>query len=116
MKETETRPQFVALLAIIVAFLVILAGMNVVRLLRAANQTARDSAHSALWQEINDLLKAREATGEFPVRLEDLPLTFPDNGSPELLSLVDYRREENGCQVSTIFRGEKLEKRYGDQP
>ena len=34
MKETETRPRFVVLLAIIVAFLVVLAGLNVARLWR----------------------------------------------------------------------------------
>ena len=80
---------------------------------RHARQVARDSAHSALWHEINQLLKAREATGDFPASLKGLPLTYPDNGSPELLELIDYRREEAGCRVSTTLRGEKFEQRYG---
>ena len=78
-----------------------------------ARRVARDSAHSALWHEVNQKLKAREAAGQFPAGLEELPLTYPDNGSPELLKLIDYRREGNGCRVSTTLRGEALQQRYG---
>jgi hypothetical protein len=94
----------------------VLAGLALVFAIpavRDAREIAQYSAHSALWHEVNVQLKAREATGEFPARLEELPLTFPDGGSREMLEAIDYRREGAGCRVSTMLRGEKVEKRYG---
>jgi hypothetical protein len=74
---------------------------------------AQDSAHSALWEEVNEQLAARDATGDFPERLSELPLTFPDDGSPGMLGLIEYRRGPTGCVVSTTLRGQRLERQYG---
>lgn len=120
MKEAESDPLnrterdpvvdgFVWLLAMVTGTLVVLAALNVNTLLN----TARHAAQSALWNEVNNHLKARELTGHYPAALADLPLTFPDRGSPELLKLIDYRRDDAGCEVSMMFRGRKLERRYG---
>ncbi|HVJ69796.1 MAG TPA: hypothetical protein VM510_17595 [Caulifigura sp.] len=87
--------------AIAVTVLVILAGMNVVKL----NQIARDSAQSALWREITTQLKSRESRGSFPESLEALPLTDPDGGSAELLKLFEYQSDGASCTLTTVLRG-----------
>lgn len=116
MKEPESNTRLLPLVVIVTTFLVVLAGLNVARLFQVARRTARDSAHSALWHEVNEQLEAREMTGEFPASLEELPLTYPDKGSPEMLKLFEYRREAAGCWVSTTMHGKKLERHYGQEP
>jgi hypothetical protein len=109
MKERPSNSRLGVLVGALTAILVGLAGMNVSEM----RQAARDSAHSALWHEINSELKGREVTGKFPARLDELRLTFPDNGSPEMLELIEYRREGEGCFVSTTIRGKRYERGYG---
>jgi hypothetical protein len=116
MKEPESHTSLLPLMVIVTTVLVVLAGLNGARLFQVARRTARDSAHSALWHEVNEQLKAREVTGEFPASLEELPLTYPDSGSPEMLKLIEYRRDEVGCHVSTTLRDKKIERHYGHQP
>jgi hypothetical protein len=112
MKEAESNSRLVGLVTVLTAILVVLAGLNVARLWRISSDAP---GHNALWLEINKQLKDREATGEFPASLDELALTDPDNGSAELLKLIDYRREGTGCRVSTTLRGKKLERQYRDQ-
>jgi hypothetical protein len=111
MKETESNTRLVALMAVLAAILVTLAGLNVVRMQRTGTQ-ARDAAFNAFWLNLNKQLAAGEATGEFPVSLEEL-YSAPNEVSPALLKLIDYRREGTGCRVSTTLRGQKVEKQYG---
>ena len=112
LQRSQRDPVVFGCLAFAVAT-VVLGIVMAIPAMQSARRYARDSAHGALWNEINQQLKAREVSGDFPASLEELPLTYPDNGSPELLKLFDYRREGAGCRVSTTMRGEKLEKRYG---
>ncbi|QDT54179.1 hypothetical protein Pan44_22060 [Caulifigura coniformis] len=112
-KDPLGRSQRDPLLLGCVAFALVLGVVLAVPSFCNARRAARDSAHSALWHEVNQQLQGREATGAFPANLGELPLTYPDNGLPELLKLIDYRRDGNGCRVSTTLRGRALELRYG---
>jgi hypothetical protein len=53
-------------------------------------------------------LMARDATGEYPETLSELPLKYYEGGTPEMLNLFEYRRDGATCTVSTMFRGKKL--------
>lgn len=112
MKETESNTPLLPLMVILTTVLVVLAGLNVIRM-QQNRRSARDAVHNALWLQINKQLSAREATGEFPASLEELAPTDQDRGASDLLKLIDYRREGTGCRVSTTLRGQKLEKEYG---
>ena len=113
MKETESNTRLTALVAIFTAILVVLAGLNVVRIQRGF-AAAPEAAFRVFWLNLNKQLAAREATGEFPASLEELCAPL-DEASAERLKRIDYRREGTGCRVSTTLRGEKVEKVYGPQ-
>jgi len=113
MKETESNTRLTALVTILTAILVVLAGLNVVRMQRTG-AGARDAAFNAFWLNVNKQLAAREATGEFPANLEELYAPL-DDVTAERLKLIDFRREGTGCRVSTTLRGQKVEKQYGPQ-
>src|SRR5690242_12246138 len=57
MKEPESHTSLLPLMVILTTVLVVLAGLNGARLFQVARRTARDSAHSALWHEVNEQLK-----------------------------------------------------------
>jgi hypothetical protein len=114
LKRSQRDPVLVGC-QVFARLVVVLALVMGIPAIIKSREIARDSAHSALWHEVNQQLKARESMGEFPVGPEELPLTYPDGGSPEILNLIDYRREGAECRVSTTLRGEKLERRYGQR-
>ncbi|QDT54180.1 hypothetical protein Pan44_22070 [Caulifigura coniformis] len=111
MKETESKTRLTALVAILTAILVVLAGLNVIRMQRTSAATS-DAAFKVFWLNLNKQLEARETTGEFPASLEELCAPL-DELSAERLKRIDYRREGTGCRVSTTLLGEKVEKVYG---
>jgi len=113
MNSTERNPAIVWLLAVMTVVLVVVAGLNVQNM----RQAAADSAHGALWNEIKHQLEAREVTGDFPLHLSELPLTYPDGGDAELLKKFTYVRTESGYEASTTLRGHRLEARFpSDSP
>jgi hypothetical protein len=110
-----TKNERIALWAVLLLVLLvpIIAAAN---LWYEASSAADYSAHAALRKEIEDQLAAIPIGEPYPSSLSDLRLTYPDGGDTSLLNRFEYRSDGTNCTVSTILRGEKVERSFPEEP
>jgi hypothetical protein len=70
---------------------------------RNAARMADYSAHAALTKEISDQLAAIRPGERYPASLQELRLTYPDNGDAKLLERFDYQSTGTQCTLKTVL-------------
>ena len=102
-------------LGVLVLFVLVISAIWAGGLLLKVNKLADYSAHAALTEEIFDDLSAIPSGQPYPPSLSDLRLEYPDGGDASLLNRFDYQSNGGSCTVSTVLRGEKIERSFPEE-
>jgi hypothetical protein len=88
---------------ILVVVLLITAGLFMQGVYRSAKRAAKESGQRALVAETCILLEDyKSKNGEYPERIAALPFTYPDGGSPQLLTDITYRSSGAAYTLRTV--------------